>query len=539
MQYSNEIRSYSKEIINFQHGRVKVRTTAEQEALKKKERAEKLSRYRIGMSIVFKKRKDKIYDDELMMVTERMVNPDIYTLWNIRREAFTNNDWDEKLLEEFYQNELRLTENCLNENPKSYWVWYQRIWITNHLAECNWKKELMLCTKCLNLDDRNFHCWNYREFVVQKAGISPEEEFEFATSKILNNFSNYSSWHYRSLLLSKMFHNSDQNGIDEKKKQELDLVMNATFTDPNDSSAWFYQRWLLNTHECLPILSQALIKSDNVILFVNKNISAESIYLKINNGNENVQWKSLQQTKISKLWFGKLKKQLNETNNVQIEIEGTFYPLVCNNQKWIYKKRKYKFCSNKNQLLEQLSSYKQLIEMEPNNKWAYLTSILLMRKIDFIKFYENILTNLNVLVNIDSLRSNYYKDLRSKYIIEYKIYELWNTEEDQEIKTEIDLSGLNLITLSNNEHFSFFEQINLSANYLSDSLHQLFILQSCTKLSLSSNQVENLKKFPTLQNLEVLYKLKLLDLRENPICNTKELQTSIAQISPDLQLYIE
>ncbi|CAD1476615.1 unnamed protein product, partial [Heterotrigona itama] len=76
------------------HGRVKVRTTAEQEALKKKERAEKLSRYRIGMSIVFKKRKDKIYDEELMMVTERMVlqNPDIYTLWNIRREAFTNND---------------------------------------------------------------------------------------------------------------------------------------------------------------------------------------------------------------------------------------------------------------------------------------------------------------------------------------------------------------------------------------------------------------------------------------------------------------
>ncbi|KAF3429991.1 hypothetical protein E2986_00878 [Frieseomelitta varia] len=523
---------------NFSHGRVKVRTTAEQEALKKKERAEKLSRYRIGMSIVFKKRKDKIYDDELMTVTERMVlqNPDIYTLWNIRREAFINNDWDEKLLEE-------LTENCLKQNPKSYWVWYQRIWITNHLAECNWKKELMLCTK---------------EFVVQKAGISPDEEFEFATSKILNNFSNYSSWHYRSLLLSKMFHKSDQNDIDEKKKQELELVMNATFTDPNDSSAWFYQRWLLNTHEFLATLSQALIKSDNVILFANKNISTESIYLKVNNKNENVQWKSLQQTKISKLWFGKLKKQLNETNNVQIEIEGTFYPLVCINQKWIYKKRKYKFCSNKDQLLEQLSSYKQLIEMEPNNKWAYLTSILLMRKIDFIKFYENILTNLNVLVNIDSLRSNYYKDLRSKYIIEYKIYELWNTEEDQEIKTEIDLSGLNLTTLSNNEHLSFFEQINLGANYLADSLHQLFILQSCTKLSLSSNQVKNLKKFPTLQNLEVLllrnnklnnlgeilqlltrHKLKLLDLRENPICNTKELQTDIAQISPDLQLYIE
>ncbi|XP_033311092.1 geranylgeranyl transferase type-2 subunit alpha isoform X1 [Bombus bifarius] len=542
------------------HGRVKVQTTAEQEALKKKERAEKLSRYRIGMSIVFKKRNDKIYDEELMTVTERMVkqNPDIYTLWNIRREAFTNNDWDENLLEEYYQNELRLTEDCLKQNPKSYWVWYQRIWIMNHLVNCDWKRELMLCTKYLNLDDRNFHCWNYREFVVQKAQISPEEEFEFATSKILNNFSNYSSWHYRSLLLSKIFHNSDQNNINEKKKQELDLVMNATFTDPSDTSAWFYQRWLLDTHECLPILSQALIQDNNVILFANKNILAESICLQINNENENVQWKSLYETKISKLWFGKFKKQLNEAKNVQIEIEGILYPLLCVNQKWIYRKRKYKSCSNKDQLLEQLSSYKQLVEMEPNNKWGYLTSILLMRKIDFIQFYENILTNLNVLVNIDSLRSNYYKDLRSKYIIEYKISELWNIEEDQETEIEIDLSGLNLTTLSNNEYLSFFEQINLSANYLSHSLNQLSLLQSCRKLSLSSNQMENLKEFPMLQNLEVLslrnnklnnleeilqlltkHKLKLLDLRENPICNLKELENSIIQINPDLQLYVE
>lgn len=70
--------------------------------------------------------------------------------------------------------------------------------------------------------------------------------------------------------------------------------------------------------------------------------------------------------------------------------------------------------------------------------------------------------------------------------------------------------------------------------------------------------MKNLKKFPILQNLEVLslrnnklnnleeilqllkrHKLKLLDLRENPICNTIELQTSIIQINPDLQLYIK
>lgn len=542
------------------HGRVKVRTTAEQEAIKKKEKAEKLARYKAGMSVVFAKRKEKTYDDELLTVTECMLlqNSDIYTLWNIRREAVANNNWDEGSVKQFYQNELTLTENCLKHNPKSYWVWYQRMWVLNHSVDCDWQKELALCAKCLNLDERNFHCWNYREYVVQKAGISAEEEFQFATSKILNNFSNYSSWHYRSRLLSKMFYNSDQKYIDETKKEELNLVMNATFTDPNDSSAWFYQRWLLSAHESLPVLSQVLIEEGNVILLANRNVAVESLYLKVDSKNKDVQWKCLRGARISKLWFGKFDKPLNETNNVQVEVEGELYPLLSFNQKWIYRKRKLKSSYNKDQLLEQLSSYKQLVEMEPNNKWAHLTALLLMKKIDFATFYEDILANLDVLINIDSLRSNYYKDLRSKYSIEYKLYELWNTENEKDMILEIDLSGLNLTSLSSNEYLSFLVQINLGANSLSNSLHELSLLQNCRKLSLSSNQLESLNKFPTLECLEVLslrnnrltdleevlklvmkHRLKLLDLRENPICDNKDLRTSIIKVNPNLQLYLE
>ena len=36
---------------------------------------------------------------------------------------------------------------------------------------------------------------------MNKANISPEDEFNFSTEKIKENFSNYSSWHYRSKLL--------------------------------------------------------------------------------------------------------------------------------------------------------------------------------------------------------------------------------------------------------------------------------------------------------------------------------------------------
>lgn len=65
------------------------------------------------------------------------------------------------------------------------------------------------------------HCWDYRKFIVQKAGISNEEEFEFSTTKILNNFSNYSSWHYRSRILYKMFGTTlEEIPIIDKKYKE-------------------------------------------------------------------------------------------------------------------------------------------------------------------------------------------------------------------------------------------------------------------------------------------------------------------------------
>lgn len=202
---------------------------------------------------------------------------------------------------------------------------------------------------------------------------------------------------------------------------ELDLVMNATFTDPNDSSAWFYQRWLLDKCIVTVRLWRAHIKKDMAIIVLDNNmlIKPVSPLLFINNENVNVNWQLYPDEKFAKLWIAKLDSSLavlDYAKKAYIKLQETIYELTYSESEnaWIYKDNSYLYKQNFNdeQLNEQLSSYKQLSKMEPNNKWALLTGILLMKKIDFTKFYNDILNNLTALSNVDEFRSNYYKDLR-------------------------------------------------------------------------------------------------------------------------------
>ncbi|KAL0120602.1 hypothetical protein PUN28_008348 [Cardiocondyla obscurior] len=464
---------------------------------------------------------------------------------------------------------MSLTEQCLRENPKSYSVWHQRCWVMERMPEPDWKKELSLCAKCLNIDERNFHCWDYREFIVQKAGISNEEEFEFSTTKILNNFSNYSSWHYRSRILTKMFGTTSEEIpiVDDRYREELDLVMNATFTDPNDTSAWFYQRWLLDKCVTTCKLWRAQIKKDKAIVVIDNNIVIKPILLSlfVNDETVDTQWQLHPDEKFAKLRiakFANLLQDLDHANQVSIKLQETVYQLSYSELEnaWIYKDNSnlYKENSNDNQLNEQLKSYNQLSEMEPNNKWALLTGVLLMKKIDFKKFYNDILNNLSTLSKVDNLRKNYYKDLRSKFLVEYKLLEMWKEESDLEIQSRIDLSGLDLTKLHDNHYFSFFEEVNLGANQLENSLNQLLTLQRCIKLSLSSNGLISLKHFPTLYNLEVLSlrnnkltstkeivnliqqhkKLKKLDIRNNPVCKEIDM-VKIQEINSQVEVCLQ
>ena len=253
------------------------RLSAEKREARRKENEERAIAYSNRSKACMDRRKAKEHDQESLDLVAKVVceNTDQATLWNFRREVLqtmypesaAGGAGDEPisaLRKAACAAEFALTQECLGLNPKSYPVWFHRQWVLEW-GRCSWQwpVELKLTAKFLALDDRNFHCWTYRRFVVKTAGVTAEAELTFSTSKIEANFSNYSAWHYRSKLLP-LIHNAQGDALGASAtpsaaagtsaaassfsnvlREELQLVRNAFFTAPEDSSAWFYHRWLL------------------------------------------------------------------------------------------------------------------------------------------------------------------------------------------------------------------------------------------------------------------------------------------------------
>ena len=117
------------------HGRLKIKTTAQQEAERKAQRQEKLQTYQKAIEAIFANRKAIKADanpeqKDILIKTQMkltsgvlMANPDISTLWNIRKQILndilTVQDNEEEAHDIILRKELDLTVQCLQNNPKS------------------------------------------------------------------------------------------------------------------------------------------------------------------------------------------------------------------------------------------------------------------------------------------------------------------------------------------------------------------------------------------------------------------------------------
>jgi geranylgeranyl transferase type-2 subunit alpha len=231
------------------HGRKKIKTTEEKEREKLELDKKRALHYSQLIQTFFERRKNNDYNEDTLKLTSQILeyNGDCYTAWNYRRQIFL--EWEKiktkEAMNKIYQDELQFLEKALQAHPKSYWAWFHRKWITQRPAcHCDWQRELNLCTKALSLDSRNFHCWSYRRYCVEKAKITAQEELNYTTKMIEENFSNYSAWHQRSKLLPRVYEN-DPVSFNAAIRKEFDFVRQAFYTEPEDQSAWIYHRWLV------------------------------------------------------------------------------------------------------------------------------------------------------------------------------------------------------------------------------------------------------------------------------------------------------
>uniref|UniRef100_A0A8C2DAJ3 Geranylgeranyl transferase type-2 subunit alpha n=1 Tax=Cyprinus carpio TaxID=7962 RepID=A0A8C2DAJ3_CYPCA len=517
------------------HGRVKVKSTAQQEEEKRKEREKKLKAFVSARDAVLRKRSAGEHDEEALQLTQQLLssNPDFATLWNYRREVLlqleTSREKDE--VQKLYESELHFIEACLKVNPKSYGCWHHRSWVNTRLPQPDWTRELGLCDRCLSLDERNFHCWDYRRVVVKESGVSVEQELQFTDRLIGSNFSNYSSWHYRSTLLPQLH---PQPAPDS-----------ASNTSPSPTASP-----QIHSHR-LHCLTPA---------------QSEGLMLVLDGQPQQVEWRSTHpRLRHSPVWLCDLPpgsvSDISNEHNLTVHWTEKYTHRDCAlytgcAESWCRDsatdQELFRYCSvelsvEKSSVLQaELQSCNQLLELEPQNKWCLLTIILLMRALDPLGHEKETLAHFQTLKEVDPMRSSYYSDLCSKFLIENTILKM----EYAEVRV-FSLSNKNLTTLCHLDQLLLVTHINLSSNQLLRLPPQFAMLQCLEVLEADDNAIESLEglyhlpkleevslrnnqicKLSDLESLASCTKLTRLDLRGNPVHKTANIDSELSQLLP-------
>ncbi|BFZ61335.1 Rab geranylgeranyltransferase [Saitoella coloradoensis] len=262
------------------HGIKRVHLSAEALAKKKEAEHRKIQDYTTLCTTLSTLRTSSTpHTSEALDLTTTLLtyNPEYYSIWNYRREILLTlfTEWTDSKIVKQLEKEMRFGEGCLRTHPKVYWIWNHRGWVFAQYSasaeDAPWRRELGLVDAMLGLDPRNFHGWNYRRTVLRHIAVAegkdkgPEErekgsrleqeEWAYTTTHIQKNFSNFSAWHHRASLIPKLLSRGTQGHTSKEEvlAKELDLLHQAIYTDPADSSCWIYHQFLLSSLTKKPV----------------------------------------------------------------------------------------------------------------------------------------------------------------------------------------------------------------------------------------------------------------------------------------------
>jgi geranylgeranyl transferase type-2 subunit alpha len=234
-----------------QHGIKRFHLSEEAKKAKLQREQQQIKNYRQLTQSVLENKKKKVYDDRVFKKTTELlnVNPEFYTVWNYRRDIIIHHymaTLPQDELANLFNEELVFNMMKFKQYPKVYWIWNHRTWLLQHHPEVNWMNELGLVEKIHAQDPRNFHGWAYRRYIITQLPETDEllqRELLYTLKMINNNFGNFSAWHYRSKLIPRLI----SRGLIDKSfvGNELNILHNAIYTDPQDQSGFMYLRWFL------------------------------------------------------------------------------------------------------------------------------------------------------------------------------------------------------------------------------------------------------------------------------------------------------
>jgi len=173
--------------------------------------------------------------------------------------------------------DLAFTFAALKKRPKTYAIWNHRRWCLGCIPDAPpntdrgidvekwrkeaWSQEMFIVEKLLDTDPRNFHAWDYRRYILRSCPASMRrsevDELKYTTHKIESNFSNFSAWHQRSLVYSRLWE-VNPAAKTAALDAEFELVKQALYIDPNDQSGWLYHRWLVGRGDDPAVLEREI-----------------------------------------------------------------------------------------------------------------------------------------------------------------------------------------------------------------------------------------------------------------------------------------
>lgn len=167
-----------------------------------------------------------------------LINPDVATFWNLRRQLFARNRLD-------ITKEFQFSTVVLSKKPKSNEAFAYRRWLYlfQSYDAIDWSFEISLCEKCADKSTTNYHSFCHRQWAIMKAPQLLKFEILKTEKFIRKHIHDYSCYNHRQFVLAKMletvyYDEHDGRNVDELYRYVGQLLNDATIDNVDELLRW-------------------------------------------------------------------------------------------------------------------------------------------------------------------------------------------------------------------------------------------------------------------------------------------------------------